>query len=351
MSDQTSEPAAFSPLHSSMNPTKKAAPQDAGATTSEVAGRLWSASQAAPSTPPLPRDWTSTWLVLFVAAAMGFLASLGVAAASAAETLAQSWTDSLTSRATVIVETRAQDPLAPPDALSDPDVAAANALAALRRLDGVVSAQPLDDAAMSALVDAWLGEDAGLDGLALPRLIDLQLSPDAPPTPEAIEAALATAGVPARLDTHGEWVDRLRPAAEGVRSIAYGALGVIGVAAALTVALACSAGLAAQSKVVDVLKLVGAEDAYISRIFVRRLQLLTFAGSAAGATLAVIALVSFGGPDAPPDAAAELAPFLPSLQPQGADWVRFTAIPLAFALIATLAARIAVGVALQRRER
>lgn len=340
--DPTATPTAFSPM--------SAASRDDGATITDAGARLWSASQAAPGTPPLPRDWTSTWLVLLVAAAMGFLASLGVAAASAAETLAQSWTDSLSSRATVIVESRAHDPLAAQDALSEADVATANALAVLRGLEGVRSAQPLDDSAMNDLVDAWLGDDAGLVDLALPRLIDLQLSTEAPPTPETIEAALAAAGVPARLDTHGEWVDRLRPAAESIRGVAYGALGVIGVAAALTVALACSAGLAAQSKVVDVLKLVGAEDAYISRIFVRRLQLLTFAGSSAGAALAVVALISLGRGDAP-DAATELAPFMPSLQPRGADWVRFTAIPLAFALIATLAARIAVGVALQRRER
>lgn len=286
-------------------------------------------------TPPLPRDWSSIWLVLLVSAAMGFLGGLAVAAASGADALARSWTDDLSSRATVALSIEHDD-----------QRALAEALSMIRRVDGVIQAQPLDDRAMTALLSPWLGEGEDAADLPLPRLIDVATAPGADPI-AAIQQGLADLGVEGTVDAHGEWVARLKPAADRLRSLAYGALVVTGIAAALTVALACSAGLAAQARVIDVLKLVGAEDGYISRIFVRRLQTLAFGGSAIGAAVAALTLLGAAGPDAP---SAELAPLLPSLTPQGGDWVQFTAIPLAFALIATVSARIAVSIALRRRE-
>ena len=291
------------------------------------------------ATPPLPQDWTSTWLVAIVAAAMGFLATLGVAAATGVDALSRSWTDDLSARATVALSIGADD-----------NAALAEALAALRSLDEVETAHPLDGAAVAALVSPWIGESLDIDSLPMPRLIDVELRPDAAAPTAEIEAALSDAGLVGEVDAHGEWVSRLRPAAQRIRGLAYGALAILAVASALVVALACSAGLAAQSKVIDVLKLVGAEDGYIARIFVQRLQILTFAGSTVGALTAAITLIAGGAGGAAEAGAPELAPLLPSLQPQGADWVWFAGVPFAFALIATAAAAVAVTAALRRRE-
>lgn len=296
------------------------------------------ASRQAPA-PSLPRDWTSTWLVALVAAAMGFLASLAVAIAAGAEGLAASWTEDLAARATVVLAPAADD------------LSLGDALSAIRRVEGVAAARPLDEAAMIAHIGPWLGDAQAIDGLALPRLIDVTLrrGHGGPAAIQAIAEALAAADIPAEVDGHGEWIARLAPAAAAVRSLAYGALAMIALAAGLTVALACVAGLAAQAHIVEVLKLIGAEDAYIARIFVRRSQILAFAGSAVGAAAAALMLATSGAGPAEADAAA-LAPVLPSLQPQGADWVRLTAIPLVFALIATASAYAAVAISLSRRE-
>lgn len=302
---------------------------------------LRSFSPGAGPTPPLPRDWSSTWLVAVIAAAMGYLATLASVGASGAESLARSWTEDLSSRATVILAI-------------DPDDAAtlAEALAIVRRVDGVTAARPLDDAAMLALVAPWIGDASQLGELPMPRLIDVSLAPrSAPPiATDQIALRLDAAGIDAEVDAHGEWVARLEPVAQKLLRLAYGALAIVAVVAGLTVAFACSASLAAQAKVVDVLKLVGAEDAYISRIFVRRFQLLTFAGASVGAAAAAITLVGLGGAAPEPSDPAALAPLTPTFAPAGADWARITLIPLGFALIATVAARIAVSVALRRRE-
>lgn len=291
--------------------------------------------------PDLPRDWVSAWLVMAVSAAMGFLASLGLAAAGGADSLARSWTTDLSARATVSLTLRAD---APPNEL-------AVALELIRATPGVASADLLSEADMRALLAPWLGEGPDLALLPLPVLIDVALQEGGPDPLASLARRLSGAGYDAQIDGHGEWVERLRPAANAMRSLAYGGLAIVAAAAALTVAIACSAALAAQARMVELLKLVGAEDGYVSGMFVRRFRNLSFVGSAAGAagaaaTLALAAQLGAG----PSPSAPELAPLLPPVALTQDMALRLAATPIAFAIIASLAARVAVTAALKRRS-
>ena len=67
---------------------------------------------------------------------------------------------------------------------------------------------------------------------------------------------------------------------------------------AVTVALAASASLAANGQVIDVLRLVGAEDAYITRAFVRRFTLRALIGGAGGTLLGLLAVALIPNVDA-----------------------------------------------------
>ena len=289
--------------------------------------------------PPLPRDWLSTWLVLFVALAMGFLATLAVAAALGAATLARGWTTELNARATVVL------PVA-----ERPEQTLQTALTVIRETPGVAAARAIEGEEQAALLAPWLGADRELSDLPLPRLIDVEGALGQPPPVGALTERLRQAGLDATVDAHGAFVRRLEPAARQIRAFSYGGLGVVFIASGLTVALACAAGLSAQARIVDVLKLVGAEDRYISRIFVRRYQWLAFIGSGGGAAFALIALIAASDANAATAALGEdLAPILPQMRPKGADWLRFAGIPVGFALIATISARLAVRYALRRR--
>lgn len=292
-------------------------------------------------TPKLPWDWTGAWLVLLTAGAMGFVASLGLAAASGADALARSWTDELKSRATVSL-------ILPVDEPARRDKMLARALQTIRAAPGVTDARPLSEVEMRALVEPWLGGDPGLADLPLPSLIDLTLAPGAPLDAKALAERLSEAEIDAEVDAHGRWVARLQPAAKRLRAFAYGAVMILFATAGLTVALACAAGLAARAGMVQVLKLVGATDGYVARIFVRRIQTLAFAGSALGAGLAAVALVLGSSPIAP-DEAATLAPLLPSLTPPPSFWPLLAATPLVFGLIATAAGRVTVLLTLRRQ--
>lgn len=294
--------------------------------------------------PAPPRDLVSTWLILLVAFAMGFLAALALAAVNGADSLARSWTSELESRATIVI--------APQSDAAEEAATLARALDAIRSTNDVISAEPLSSEEIASLLEPWLGADPSLvETMPLPVLIDVAVAPNRPTPTDALDDALQRAHVSAEIDAHGEWVDRLAPAADRIRLLAYAGLAIIGSAAALIIAIACAAALSAQRQVVSVLKLVGARDAFIAAMFMRRCQMLAFVGSAVGvgaaALLAIGApLLAGGGPSGP-----ELAPLTPDLAPNPWVWAQFAAAPLAFALIATAASWISVTAALQSAER
>lgn len=285
-------------------------------------------------------DVASRWLVLIVAAAMGFLAGLALAASNIADAVAQSWTTELEASATITIDT-------PADAAAAAELRE-RALAAVRGAQGVAGASILSDEDVAALLAPWLGREEGLvSDLPLPLLIDVELRPAAVEPLQGIAARLIEAGVTAEIDAHGGWVDRLAPTADRIRALAALGLLIIAVAAGVMVALACVTAMASQRRMVSVLKLVGAQDGDIAAMFMRRFQGLAFLGSSVGVAAAG-ALAFTGGSET--GAAGEIAPFAPVLEPDPWIWAQFIAAPLGFALIAAFASWIAVTFALQRAE-
>jgi cell division transport system permease protein len=306
-----------------------------------VTGASTSDRIACERSPAPPQDLQSTWLVLLVASAMGFLASLGLAASNGADVLAKSWTQTLENRATIILP-------APLDATTY-EATIRRALQVVRGAPGIIDAQPLAAEEIEALLAPWLGDDPSLiNDIALPTLIDVAIDPGYATPLEALRERLASANILAEVDAHGRWIDKLEPAADQIRFLARTGLAIIALAAALMVAIACTAALSSQRQMVSVLKLVGARDEYIAGLFMRRYQFLAFLGSAVGVGAAAIFVV--GLPYEGDTPLRELAPIAPRLSPDPWIWAQFAAAPLAFALIATLASWISVTVALQSSE-
>ena len=303
------------------------------------------AKRRADNAPILPWSWSSAWLVSGIVAAMAFLATLVLAVHAGADHLGAKWTEALDRRATLS--------LTPTGADGDAKAAISQTLALARATEVVLSAEPLPASAADDLLRRALGEHAGV--MPQLHLIDLRLSaPSGAPQVKTALAALrdqlASEGLDAEIEAHGEWIEKLRPAARMVLGLAETALIVIGGVCALTVTLACSMAMAAQTQVIDLLRLVGAYDAYVARLFVRRFQILAFAGGVAGVVLGASALFLFQLGGGGVSEASALAPLAPELALDAGLWVRFALTPLALALITSLAARLFVEARLRRME-
>lgn len=230
----------------------------------------------------VPATGFTASLTLFTSAAMAFLAVFALALALAAGDLARRWEAELAGTATVRISAPSDQEAAQTDAV----------LTSLSQTPGIASARVMDTAEQRALLAPWFGSDLPLDTLRLPVLIEV-IEADGGPDAEGLRQRLAAEAPGAVYDSHGRWRAPLIETAGRLRSVSLTSLLLIACVTATTVALAVSAALAANGQIIDVLRLVGAKDVWITRAFVRRFTARALIGASAGTLLALVVLLLF----------------------------------------------------------
>ncbi|MGB0411973.1 MAG: cell division protein FtsX [Pikeienuella sp.] len=228
-------------------------------------------------TPIAPRSPLIGGLIAIVSFAMAFMAVAAIEAGAAADRVAAGWSEELAQSATVRIT-------APPEKLAE---VSASALAVLEIAPGVASARLLSEAELKELMAPWLGRDADVVALPLPALIDVTLE-DGGPDAEDIQRQLELAAPGSLYDDHGEWRAPLIEAAVTLRRVAMAGVVLTLIALAAMVAVAAVASLWAGSGVVRTLRLIGAEDQFISRAFERQFAIRAALGGGFGAFLALV---------------------------------------------------------------
>lgn len=262
-------------------------------------------------------------LTVFTSAAMAFLAVFALALSLAAGRLAERWGEELARTSTVRISAPAGQVAAQTEAV----------LRVLRTTPGIAEARALTEDEQRALLSPWFGPDLPLDTLPVPQLVEIVEDARGYDS-DGLRLRLSAEAPGAVLDDHTRWREPLVRAADRLRLLGTVSILLIGAAMASMITLAANAALAANAQVINVLRLVGARDAYIARAFVRRFTLRALTGAAAGtvAGMAAVALLP---------RAAETGDFLTGLGFQGAHWLWPVLIPPLAALVALLATRLA----------
>jgi cell division transport system permease protein len=269
-------------------------------------------------------------LTVFASAVMAFLAVFALALSLAVNRLADRWEAELAGTATVRISA--------PAGQVDAQVAAA--IRVLEQTPGVADARALTDDEQRDLLAPWFGTDLPVDALPLPRLIEFRA---VPPGYDAtgLRLRLQAEAPGAILDDHARWREPLIEAAARLRTLGVVSLALMGAVVAALVTLAASSALASNRQVIEVLRLVGAKDAYIARAFVRRFTIRAVLGAVIGsiAGMMVVAVMP---------AAQEVDGFLTGLGFRGAEWLVPLAIPALVGMVAFVATRTAAARALRR---
>ncbi|MEM9059582.1 MAG: FtsX-like permease family protein [Pseudomonadota bacterium] len=288
----------------------------------------------------LPTTGWTAWLTMLLAGVMCLLAVLTLSASMAANRLAAEWRADLAGVATVRVSgTR--------EGMTD---RIRSVLEVLRTTPGISRVRVLSDEEQAALIAPWLGQGEILSDLPVPRLIDVVLD-GAGPDVDALQARLNLTVEGARYDDHAAWRGPLAEAAGALERLALGATLIILLTAAGVVAFAARATLSANRRVIETLRLVGGEDRFIARSFVRRLARRAAIGAFSGALLGCAILKFLPGVDEglilPKVEAGQRLGV--SLEPGLIGWaVLAIGIPLVISMIVWLAARFTVQLTLSR---
>lgn len=272
----------------------------------------------------VPPTGFTVLLASLSSAAMAFLAVFAIALALAAGELATRWETDLAGVATIRIS-------APEDQM---EAQAEAVLTALSQTPGIAAARRVGDDEQRALLAPWFGENLPLEALSLPVLIEVTETGTGPDV-EGLRQRLAAEAPGAVYDTHGRWRVPLIRAAERLRQLGTVALVLIAGVTSVTIALAASAALAANGQVIEVLRLVGATDDWITRAFVSRFGMRAFMGAVIGVAVAMVAVALL------PDGAE--ASVLSGLGFDGLEWLWPLIVPFVAGLLALVATRLAAA--------
>ncbi|RFP90104.1 cell division protein FtsX [Rhodobacteraceae bacterium 63075] len=262
-------------------------------------------------------------LTVFAAAVMAFLAVFALALSVASSGLAERWSQELAQSATL----RISAPIGQMQAQTDA------ALRVLETTPGVASARVLSDDEQRKLLEPWFGPDIPLESLPIPQLIEIVETEDGLDA-EALRTRLVGEAPGAVLDDHSRWRKPLAAAAGRLSLLGWLSIGLIFLVMGAMITLAANAALAANAKVISVMRLVGAKDSYIANAFVRRFTLRALAGAALGTVLGLVAVLLLPSP-------GDDAAFLSGLGFHGVSWLWLPVIPVVAGLVAFVATRAA----------
>lgn len=271
----------------------------------------------------VPPSGHTSWLTSFTAGVMTFLAVFALALSLATGRLAERWQDALSNTATVRISAPAEQMAAQTRAVLD----------ILATTPGVANPRALSEEEQRALLAPWFGPDLPVESLALPQLIEITEA-DGGFDGQGLRLRLQAEAPGAVLDDHTRWRRPLAIAAERLRFMGWLSLILIGGATAAVITLAANAALAANAQVIKVLRLVGAEDAFIAGAFVRRFTMRAATGALVGLGLGMFGIYMLPSADA-------AGGFLTGLGFQGLGWLAPLVLPLAVAVVAWLATRSA----------
>jgi cell division transport system permease protein len=227
--------------------------------------------------PVLPAKSRSGAALMLVIAIMTFLAGLTAGAVHLVADASRDWSRAIAREMTIQVRPASGRNL-------DADVAMAADLARRQRV--IEQVRVIDRREGEKLLEPWLGTGLDLGELPVPRLIVLRLASGSAFDLSGLRAALAERVPNALLDDHKLWLSRLKAMADTLVGIGLMILTLVLVATALAVAFATRGAMAGTAQIIDVLHLVGAEDAYIARQFQGHFLRLGLRGGAAGAIAA-----------------------------------------------------------------
>lgn len=210
-------------------------------------------------------------------------------------------------------------------------------MAALAGMPAVKRTAPVDRARLDTLLKPWLGEASSDADVPIPTLIDVDMSVPSEESAAHVAAGVRAAAGTARVDSQSRW---LSPVANFMRTMIAGAVALVLLMIAATTAvvlLAARAGLETHRDTIAILHMLGSTDVQVARLFQRRIALDTVIGGAIGAVAAMAVIWAI---------LSQMAALGSDLVGGAAlaqrDWLMLAALPIVFAGVATLAARIAV---------
>jgi cell division transport system permease protein len=222
------------------------------------------------------------------------------------------------------------------------DAEVARVAAALAATEGVAFARPVGPEELRPLMGALPGGEAEPAPLPLPPLVDVAFNPGREPELERLAADVAALSPGATVDDARPRRTEAIRAARSLRSMALAAALLPLLALLVVVVVATRTSLELHRDTIDLLRLMGASNAYIGRQFEHRALDSVLRGGLAGFAVGAVTVLGLLL------AGASLPGELPRAELRPAEWLLLGCVPVAAALLTALAARLTTRLDLAR---
>lgn len=217
--------------------------------------------------------------LVIVLAIMAFLATLALLFSLSADRLRKNWQGELGRSATVQIMVESAE-------LRETQIQAA--LKTLRPALPDADVSLVSEETSNALLKPWLGNIDLPADIPLPVLISISANNGNALSPDRLISLLNEEGIIAEVDDHSRWSDQIGRSGRGLRAAALALLALIFTAGIAVSGFATQAALSAQRDVIRVLVQVGAEDGFISKLFIRQAGMRGLKGGLIGVVLGAI---------------------------------------------------------------
>ena len=271
------------------------------------------------------------WVIAIMMFLMVLTAAAGLALSAAARNLDASIAGQLTIQ---IVDANA----------GRRDAAARQIVTDIDRMPDVAKVSRISDREIAEMLRPWLGGGLADNDLPVPAMIDVTFQPGTQRGLARLRDAVARVTPRARIDEHAQWLGPLAGLIGSLRWLSGMLVLVMAAAAAFTVVLAARAALNTHQATIEVMHHLGATDGQIARLFQRRIALDALFGGLLGLLLASLVIFAVG------DRIAQVGSDLlgsVGLPPSG--WAVLALLPVAGTLLAMLAARLTILMAVRGR--
>lgn len=226
---------------------------------------------------PIGQDVSSRYVCWIVGLMVFLLSLVFVGSISLSSSLSQ-WNLSSSGRITIEL---------PLHGVQNPETLVENIMSTLQRIPGVASVKLVNNQDVLKLLQPWVGQVNLLQDLTLPALIDVDMKPEIPPNVPEITAILRQFAHGIRIEEHNQWQQMFEKLRLSLEIIAYLFISLIAITVMVTITLITRSSLATHASIINVLRLVGANNSYIADKFQRRAFWLALKGGSWGVIIAL----------------------------------------------------------------
>jgi len=227
------------------------------------------------------------WLNCF----MVFMAVFVLIAGFAISNALSLWGGHITQSMTIQVPTFTAEGVSREEAVAQ-DIEAIQSLAKLYPM--IQEVRLVSDKEMAQLMQNWLGPDANVTDLPLPKLLDVSLRKVNPTEIDRFALDLSEQVPSVTLDSHRLWLQDLVQFTDRLQGIIVIMMGLILLTAVITVVYVTKASLYQQHQIIDLIHRMGANDLFIILPFAFRSLRLTFCGALLGTVIAIFMAWTLG---------------------------------------------------------